>query len=307
MPLDADAAAFVDAVNASGQGGLGAAPPEEARAAYAAGPKPDGEEMSRVENRVVPGPAGDIEVRIYAPSDAPDLPVVAFFHGGGWVVSSVDGHDSLARRIADRSGALVVSVEYRLAPEHPFPAPHDDCFAVTKWLTEHADTFGGDPTRVAVAGDSAGGNLAATVALRCRDEGVPLVFQALIYPCIEPDFERPSMKENAEGYYLTTDSMRWCWDQFLCEGGHDNAYAVPLRATDLRGLAPALVQTAEFDPLRDEGEDYARALEAAGVATTSTRYDGVVHGFVSRWNYMARAELAHDEVAAALKAAFGTA
>lgn len=305
MPLDADAAAFVDAVNASGAGGLGAAPPEEARRAYAAGPKPDGEEMCRVENRIVPGPAGDIEVRVYAPSDDADLPVVAFFHGGGWVVSSVDGHDSLARRIADRSGALVVSVEYRLAPEHPFPAPFDDCFAATAWLTQHADAFGGDPTRVAVVGDSAGGNLAAAVALKCRDEGVPIVFQGLIYPAVEPVFDRPSMIENGEGYYLTTDSMRWCWAQYLTDGGEDDPYACPMRAADLSGVAPALVQTAEFDPLRDEGEDYGKALEAAGVPVTVTRYDGVVHGFVSRWNWMARAEVAHDELGDALRTAFG--
>ena len=187
MPLDADVADVLARLAALDAPALTDGTPEAARANYAGAPKPPGDAIARVEDRTVPGPAGPIQVRLYATHLEPDLPVVAFFHGGGWVVSSIDGHDSLARRLAQRSGALVVSVEYRLAPEHPFPAPHDDCWAVTRWLTEHAADWGGNGGRVAVAGDSAGGNLAAGVALRARDEGVPLAFQLLVYPCIDAD------------------------------------------------------------------------------------------------------------------------
>ena len=303
MPLDDDVAALLARLAQLDAPALGKGTPEQARANYAAAPKPPGDPLARVEDRTLPGPAGPIAVRLYATSTEPGLPVVAFFHGGGWVVSSIEGHDSLARRVAARSGALVVSVEYRLAPEHPFPAPHDDCWAATSWLAAHAGEWGGDPERVAVAGDSAGGNLAAGVALRARDEGVALAFQLLIYPCLDPDADGPSTVENAEGYFLTTADMRWFWAQFVPAAHRSDPYAAPARCADLSGVAPALVQTAEYDPLRDEGEAYAARLGAAGVPVTCSRYAGVVHGFVSRWTAMARATVAHDEAGAALRAA----
>ncbi len=306
MALDDDVAQVLAALADVQAPALGEGTPERARANYAAAPKPPGDPLPRVEDRIVPGPVGPIAVRLYAATTEPDLPVLVFFHGGGWVVSSIDGHDSLARRLAERSGALVVSVEYRLAPEHPFPAPHDDCWAVTRWLAAHAAEWGGDPTRLGVAGDSAGGNLAAGVALRARDEGVPLVFQLLIYPCIDADAAGPSITENAAGYFLTSADMAWFWRQFVPPSEWSNPYAVPARASHLAGVAPALVQTAEFDPLRDEGEAYAAALAAAGTPVTCTRYPGVVHGFVSRWTTMARGVDAHDEAGVALRAAFGT-
>ncbi len=224
------------------------------------------------------------------------LGAIAFFHGGGWVLSNIDGHDSLARRLANRTGAIVMSVEYRLAPEHPFPAPHDDCWAATTWLAAHAEDLGGDPSMIGVAGDSAGGNLAAGVALRARDEGLALALQVLIYPCIDTDFERPSMIENGSGYFLNTSDMVWFWDHFVPTELRSNPYAVPMRADDVAGVAPTLVQTAEFDPLRDEGEAWATRLADAGVPVEVTRYDGVVHGFVSRWEQMGRALDAHDEI-----------
>jgi acetyl esterase len=244
-------------------------------------------------------------VRLYATGHDAGLGTVVFFHGGGWVLSSVDGHDSLARMLAARSGALVVSVDYRLAPEHPYPAPHDDCWAVTAWLAAHGTSWGADPRRLVVAGDSAGANLAAGVALRARDEGLALRQQTLMYPCVDTDLDRPSYVENAEGYFLTTKSMAWFWDQYTQPGQRDDPYAVPMRASDLRGVAPALVQTAEFDPLRDEGEAFAARLAAAGVDVTVTRYPGVVHGFVSRWGTMARGRAAHDEIVAAWARALG--
>lgn len=303
MPLDADVAALLHALAETDAPALSDGSIDEARRNYDAAPRPDGDELARVEDTTVPGPAGDIAVRLYASTKRPDLPVVMFLHGGGWVLGNVDGHDHLARRLAARTGALVASVEYRLAPEHPFPSPHDDCWAATAWAAEHAADWGGNPSRLAVCGDSAGANLAAGVALRARDEGVQLAHQVLIYPCIDDrQSAYPSMVDNAEGYFLTAADMAWFWDRFVPTAHRDDGRAVPARAGDLTGLAPALVITAEFDPLRDEGEEYARRLAAAGVPTTVTRYPGVVHGFVTRWHLIGRAEHAHDEIAAALQA-----
>jgi acetyl esterase len=305
MPLHADVEAMLARLAAAEVPPFSEQEPEAARRAYLATPKPPGDPLTVVEDRTVPGPAGPLAVRCYATSVDPGLGVVVFFHGGGWVLSSVDGHDSLARRLAARSGALVVSVEYRLAPEHPFPAPHEDAWAATAWLAEHAEQWGGDPARLAVAGDSAGGNLAAGVALRARDEGLALAHQLLMYPCLDTDFGRPSYRDNGEGYFLTADTMAWFWDQFVPPEHRDDPYAVPMRAADLTGTAPALVQTAEYDPLRDEGEAYGQRLADAGVPVTVTRYDGVIHGFISRWDQIAGALPAHDEAGDALRAALG--
>ncbi len=309
MALDRDTAELLDTLRRLDVAPLSAGTPELARAGYDAAPKPPGDHVAGVVDATVPGPTGAVPIRVYTPTEVtagdPELPVVVFFHGGGWVLSHLDGHDGLARRLAVRSGAILVSVGYRLAPEHPYPAPHDDCWAVTSWLADHAGEFGGDGSRLAVAGDSAGGNLAAGVALRARDEGVDLAFQLLIYPAVDVDFTRPSMIDNATGYFLTTEDMRWFWDQYVPVPLRTDPYAVPMAATDLSGLAPALIQTAEYDPLRDEGEAFGARLHRAGVDVTVTRYDGVVHGFVSRWTQMARAEIAHDEAGAALRSALG--
>jgi acetyl esterase len=306
MPLDPDVVAVLDALAELDAPALSEGTVAEARRNYDAAPRPEPDDVRRVEDRSIPGPDGDVPVRVYADSLADDLPIVVFFHGGGWVLSSVDGHDALARRIATTTGALIVSVDYRLAPEHPFPAPHDDCWAVTEWLSERGDTWGGDTTRIAVCGDSAGGNLAAGVALRARDEGVSLALQALIYPCIDDRQESyPSMHENAEGLFLTASDMAWFWDRYVPAARRDDPYAVPARADHLDGVAPAFVQTAEYDPLRDEGERYAERLADAGVPVELVRYPGVVHGFVARWHTMSRAERAHADLAAALGEAFG--
>jgi acetyl esterase len=303
MPLDDDVRRLLDQLTDAPA--LSDGTVEDARRNYDAAPRPAGDAVARVEDRTVPGAHDAVPVRLYATTDAPDLPVVAFFHGGGWVLSGVDGHDHVARRIATLSGALVVSVGYRLAPEHPFPAAHDDCWAVTSWLAAHAGDWGGDPTRIAVCGDSAGGNLAAGVALRARDEDLRLVLQALIYPCIDDDQGTyPSMQENATGYFLTAADMRWFWDQFVPPAHRTDGRAVPGRADNLSNVAPAFVQTAEFDPLRDEGERYAERLEQSGVRTQVVRYPGVVHGFVARWSLMGRAHAALDDLADALRDAF---
>jgi len=305
MPLDPDVAEMLATLAALQAPALSEGTVAEARANYDGAPKPTGDPLPRVEDHTIPGPEGDLPVRVYASSKATDLPIVVFFHGGGWVLSSVDGHDAIARRIAARSDALVVSVEYRLAPEHPFPTPHDDCWATTNWLAAHGAEWGGDPTRIAVCGDSAGANLAAGVAIRARDEGVRLALQALIYPCIDDRQDGyPSMGDNAEGYFLAATDMVWFWDHFVPDAHRLDPRAVPARLDDLSGLAPAFVQTAEFDPLRDEGEQYGRRLLEAGVPTQVVRYPGVVHGFVTRWHAIARAEQAHDDLAAALRTAF---
>lgn len=303
MPLDADVAALLQLLTdapALSDGSVA-----EARANYDAAPKPPADDLVRVEDSIVSTADHDIPVRIYASSNDVNLPVVVFMHGGGWVLSSIDGHDQLARRIATLTGALIVSVGYRLAPEHPFPAPHDDCWSVTEWVHQQARSFGGDPHRIAVCGDSAGGNLAAGVALRARDEHLPLALQALIYPCIDTN-QSPyaSMRSNATGYFLEAPDMTWFWDHFVPPEHRSDPRAVPAKATDLTGVAAAFVQTAEFDPLRDEGEGYAGRLATDGVPTELIRYPGVVHGFVSRSSAMARGHDALADLAEALQRAF---
>ncbi len=246
-------------------------------------PPPNPTPVARVEDRHIPGPAGEMLVRIYWPEGGGPAPLVVFYHGGGFVLCSLDSHDELARALCREAGAVVVSVDYRLAPEAPYPAAADDCYAALVWAVGHATELGADPGRVAVAGDSAGGNLAAVTALRARDLGGPaLRHQCLIYPVTDCRFDTPSYRDNAEGYFLTAEAMRWFWSHYMQDMGRAaEPYASPLRAPSLAGLPPALVITAEYDPLRDEGEHYAQALSAAGVPTTLKRYDGMIHGFVS--------------------------
>jgi acetyl esterase len=262
--------------------------------------------LAKKEDRTVPGTAGEIPLRVYTPEGDAPFPVLVYFHGGGWVIGDIETHDDICAALASRAGCVVVSVDYRLAPEHKFPAPLDDCFAATAYVAQHAAEFGADAARLAVGGDSAGGNLAAVVALVARDRGAPsIVHQALIYPVTNFDFGTPSYSENATGYFLTTATMRWFWDHYLpaaVDGAHP--HASPLRAESLAGLPPALVITAEYDPLRDEGEAYAARLGEAGVPVTMYRYDGMVHGFVQMAALVPAGDRAISEVAAALRAAF---
>jgi len=303
MPLDRDVAELLSSL--AGAPALSDGTIAEARANYDSASKPVGDDLPRVEDLTVPGSTGDVPVRLYATSVGGELPIVVFLHGGGWVLSSVDGHDHVARRIATLTDALVVSVDYRLAPEHPFPAPHDDCWTVTSWLHRNGGDIGGDRTRIAVCGDSAGANLAAGVALRARDEELPLALQALIYPCIDTDQEPyDSMRENATGLFLTAADMAWFWDRFVPPAHRSDPRAVPARAVDVSGVAPAFVQTAEYDPLRDEGEQYAARLSESGVPTELIRYPGVVHGFMTRWSLMERAHEAIADLARALRSSF---
>ena len=262
----------------------------DAETARLSGP---GEAVAEVRDVLVPAGGGDVRIRCYRPEGETPLPVVAYLHGGGWAVGTLDSYDTLARALANASGAIVANVDYRLAPEHPFPAALDDALAAVRFLAARAGELGGDPDRMAIAGDSAGGNLAAVVARRLRDE-LPLRLQALVYPVCDAGLDTPSYRDYADGYGLTAASMRRYWDLYLdgAEGGHPDAS--PLRSDDLQRVAPALVLTAEHDPLRDEGEAYAAALAKAGVPVSVSRYAGTVHGF---WRWLAVARVSRRAVA----------
>ncbi len=274
MPLHPSAQVIVDFLNDAGLGIGPDATPEQARAltAQRAGWF-EPHAVHEVYDRTVPGPAGPVPVRVYRPSEATGLPVVVWFHGGGWVIGGLDSHDHLCRLLCDDAGCVVVSVDYRLAPEHPFPAAVEDCVAAYGWVAANATEVGGDPGRVAVGGDSAGGNLAAVVALTRRDAGDPPPrAQVLVYPVTDHEFDSPSMHENATGYFLEREHMRWFFGHYLRTPADADDWRVsPLRAPDLSGVAPAIVVTAEYDPLRDQGEAYGARLRAAGVDTEIVR------------------------------------
>ena len=281
MPVDPAAQVLLDQLAEAGGPDISEQTPEEARAMIEgfAMMQLGAPEPAVVFDRTVPGPGGDIPVRVYA-AEGDNLPVLVFFHGGGWVVGNIVSHDGVCKQLlAELGDAVVVAVDYRLAPEHKYPAAADDCYAVTAWVAENADQIGGDGSRIAVCGDSAGGNLSAVVAQMARDKGGPAIAAQILHvPVTDHNYDRPSYSENAEGYLLTRASMVWFWDHYLssAEQGQE-AYASPLQADDLSNLAPALVQTAEYDPLRDEGEAYAAALSEAGNEVTVRRYDGQIH------------------------------
>ncbi len=238
--------------------------------------------MRDVSNLTVDGPGGPLPLRVYRPRhDASALPVVVFAHGGGFVFCDLDSHDEFCRAMAEGVGAVVVSVDYRLAPEHPAPAAHEDMYAALGWAAEHATEYGGDPAALVVAGDSAGGNLAATVALAARDRGgPPIAAQLLLYPVIDDDFDTESYRRYGSGYYNTAAAMRWYWQQYAPHGTADTRL-VPTRADTLAGLPPAVVITAELDPPCSSGDTYARLLADSGVAVRHRRYDGLFHGFLT--------------------------
>jgi len=265
------------------------------------------EDVARVEDRSIPGPdGGDLPIRIYWPQiTAEALPVVVFFHGGGWVIGGIDSHDGQVREMVNRTGAVYVSVEYRLAPEARFPAAPQDCYAATEWVAANAASIGADAARLGVAGDSAGGNLAAAVAQMARDRGGPAIaHQLLVYPCCDMHSDAwPSHTENGFGYFLTKESMDWFYDQYADVAERANPYASPIMADDLSGLPPACVITAEYDPLRDEGEAYGARLREAGVACEVHRYDGMFHGFFAMTMAIPGAVAAQETAAAAVKTA----
>ena len=285
---------------------LGSMTAQEVRALFEQGNPPPGEDVASVEDLEVPGPDGPLPVRVYRPDGAAvPAPVVVFFHGGGWVLGSIATHDATCRGLANRTGAVYVSVDYRLAPEHPYPAAPEDCYAATCWVADHAADLGVDPGRLAVAGDSAGGNLAAVVCQMARDRSGPAIaFQLLVYPVTDLDLDRwPSMEENADGPLLTREGMDWFARHYVGTLPFTgDPYAAPIRAADLSGLPPAYVATAGHDPLRDEGAGYAEALAAAGVTVGYDNFATMIHGFVGFADVVPAAGEARDRIAAALAA-----
>lgn len=310
MPLDPQAKTIIDLIDSTGAFALTPeTPPEQLRQLFGAMAAPESIAVAEVEDRTIPGPGGEIPVRIYTPAGDRPAPGLVYYHGGGWVIGGLDTHDGACRAFADATGAVVVSVDYRLAPEHPFPAPLDDATAALEWVHAHAAELAVDADRIAVAGDSAGGNLAAVVSQVARDQGgPPICFQLLIYPVTDHEFESGSMHDNAEGYFLTRDAMRWFYSHYLTDDSQGSDPLVsPMRAESLAGLPPAFVLTAEYDPLRDQGIAYAEALAAAGTPCEGRTYGGMFHGFLSMVDYIDAGKVAFDDAVAALNAGFGRA
>jgi len=308
MPLHPSAAAIVQMLDEAGLLGTMDMTPQEMREQMDSRsgmipPHP----LHSVVDRTIPGPAGDLPVRVYRRSDDTGLPVLVWFHGGGWVIGGLNSHDQMCRLLADDVGCVVISIDYRLAPEAQFPCAVDDCVAAYEWVLAHTDELGGDSTRIAIGGDSAGGNLTAVVALVARDQGItPPKVQVMIYPVTDDDFEAPSMIDNATGYFLETERMRWYFEQYAPRGADREDWRCnPMRAEDVSGLPPAIVVTAEYDPLRDQGEAYGHRLIDAGVDADVIRVDGVFHGFFGLHALIEPAKEPWDRVVVGLRDALG--
>ena len=311
MALDPQAQEVINLVIKSGRPAYNTLSPKEARQLFretrpASTPTPA--EIGAVRDINAEGPGGPIPLRVYRPAGVPPgtaLPVLVYYHGGGWVIGDLDTHDVQCRQITAEAGITVVAVDYRLAPEHKFPAAADDAWAATRWVVAHAGELGVDAGRLAVAGDSAGGNLAAVVALMARDAGGPAIaLQVLIYPVTDVGAESQSYSDFAEGYMLTRDGMRWFTNHYLKSPAEAKDWRVsPLRAASLAKLPPALVITAGFDPLRDEGAAFARRLTEAGVQVDYVNYGGMIHGFMPMGRLIATGSRATSHVAVSLRQA----
>jgi acetyl esterase len=307
MPVHPQVAALLEQMREAGQPPFEhMSVPEARQAAWAfADLQGPGPEVASVQHRFIPGPTADLPVRIYTPEGQAPFPAIVYFHGSGWVILNIEICDPTMRALANDSGCVVVAVNYQKAPEHKFPVPFNDAWASTCWVAEHAEELGIDPARIAVGGDSAGGNLAAAVAIKAREEGGPaLAYQLLVYPATEYDLDTPSCLENAEGYLLQRESMRWFWGHYL-DGATDvpDWRAFPMRAASLADLPPALVVTAEFDPRRDDGRRYADRLRAEGVQITYREHAGMIHGFYWMQAVLDQSRNLHEEIAREVRAA----
>lgn len=308
MPLDPQAQRVIEAMAALNLKPVEESTPAEARESIrtrtaALEPFPD---VAAVVDHRVPVSGGEITVRAYSPDGPGPHPALVYYHGGGWVIGDLYTHDGLCRSITNAARCAVLSVDYRLAPESKYPVAVEDSYAALLWIVANAERLGIDRRRMAVGGDSAGGNLATVMALMARDRTGPrLALQVLIYPVTDHDLDTRSYRENATGYILTREGMRWFWNHYLAsEAQGREPCASPLRAASLAGLPPALVITAEYDPLCDEGEAYAARLRDAGVPVTLTRYPGMFHGFVRLTNVLDKARTALDEIASSVQKAF---
>lgn len=307
--LDPDAAAVLNAFREAGRPPYETLTPKEAREFYLAGrvvSHPEPPEMASVQNSTIPGPGGPIPVRTYTPKQLRKhdglAPALVFFHGGGWVIGDLDSHDVVCRTLARDGEMIVISVDYRLAPEHKFPAAVDDAIAATKWVSQNAKSLGIDANRISVGGDSAGGNLSAIVAIDARQNGPKIQGQLLIYPATDFAMTHPSHSEPETSCLLTHTVIRWFRDHYLTSlADGENWKASPARVTDLKQLPPAYVLTAGADPLRDEGDEYAKRLESAGVPVTWKTYPGQFHGFITMGKLLTKANGALKEMGDWLK------
>lgn len=306
MALHPQCKAFLDMLAAAGGKPLEQLPVAEARQQSMALMELGGpiEPMAEVENRTVPGPGGPIPVRVYRPVQGDGCPAFIYFHGGGFVICNLDTHDRECRSLAKASGCTVISVDYRLAPEHKFPAAVDDAYAATAYIAQHASEFRVDPERIAVGGDSAGGTLATVVTMLARDRGGPrLKFQLLVYPLVDVEDRSPSMQEYEKDHFLTRESMDWFLAHYLRPEDRKHPHVSPMNASNLRDLPPAMILTAECDPLRDQGEAYARKLQAAGVPVELKRYEGMIHPFLNLLGILDTAKVAIADAGSALRRA----
>jgi acetyl esterase len=256
------------------------------------------EKIFEVIHRYIPGPTSDLPIRIYRPIKGAVLPALVFFHGGGWVLNNLDSYEQAMRSLANKGQFVVIAVNYQKAPELAFPIPFDDCYSTLLWAAENAEMLGIEPSQIGVGGDSAGGNLAAGVAIKARDtDDVNLAFQLLIYPCNDNEMNYESAHKNGDGYGLSTRAMKWFWEQYLSKKSDaKNPYAVPVAAKDFKNLAPAIITTAEFDPLLDDGYIYAELLRKSGVPTIYREYEGVIHGYFTLAGITPEAEVLHRHV-----------
>lgn len=308
MPLDPDVEALLGQLAASGAPPIHEVSVDEARAMADSEPMLAlaGEriEVGAVRDIKIPVQGAEIGARVYTPAGDGPHPLVVFFHGGGWVICSLDSHDNLARSICRDAEAIVVSVDYRMAPEHQFPTAAHDAFAATQWVAANAASFGGDPTRLAVCGDSAGGNLSAVVTQMAHDAGGPAIkFAALIYPVVDMTAQGGSLIENSKGYFLEEESMIWFMNHYATEADRADPLASPALRHDLAGLPPCFITTCEYDPLRDQGEAYGDALRANGVAAETKRYNGLIHASANMTGVLEGGRKMVADVGARLRAA----
>ena len=305
MPLDAQSQAVLDEISSVNLPPYHTLSPETLRSSLRRALDP-GPEVAKVEDHRVLGPGGDVPIRVYTPFGAGPFPALVWIHGGGWVIGSLDTTDGSCRRLALGAQCVVASVDYRLAPENKFPAGAEDCYSATAWVAKNAATINVDGSRLAVGGASAGGNLAAVVPLMVRDRGgPPLRLQILVVPVTDRNFDTKSYLDKANGYWVTREWMMYFWDHYLKdESDAKNPYAAPMQAKDLSGLPPALIMTAEYDPLCDDGAGYAERLKQAGIPTTYICYSGTIHSFFGGSERIDKGKEAVAQAVQSLTAAF---